>query len=640
MTDHTAPAWGPERSRALYHIAHWGDGYFDVNGEGHLVAHPDRRPEGPAVDLYELVSGVHAAGLSLPVLVRFTDILRDRTQRLVTAFRTAMTEAAYRGHYTAVYPIKVNQQRRVVEQILAVGETVGLEAGSKPELMAVLALSHRGGLVVCNGYKDREYIRLALLGERLGVRTHIVVEKPSELSTVMTQSAELGIRPRLGVRVRLSSIGAGKWQNTGGEKAKFGLEAAQVLALVERLRTAGLLDCLVLMHFHLGSQVANIRDIQNGLREAARYYAELHRLGAPITTVDVGGGLGVDYEGTSSRSFCSINYSLQEYANNVVHAFAEVCAKEEGLPHPDLVTESGRAMTAHHAVLLTHVIDIERAPEEGPVAAPAPEAPAILHNLWRGLASLDAHNALEIYHDAVHWYEEIQSKFDHGLIDLAQRAAAERLYTATCTRVRRLLISEAGSRRSREVLDELNERQADKYFCNFSLFQSIPDAWAIQQVFPVVPLHRLNEQPTRRAVIEDLTCDSDGRINHYVDAAGVESSLPLHPWEPEEPYLLGIFLVGAYQEILGDIHNLFGDTNAVNVELTNQGTWRLVEPIHGDTVTAVLGYVHFDARTLLTSLREKLEIASETARETNGLSNTQVLAELAEGLEGYTYLEK
>ncbi|CAK0768333.1 arginine decarboxylase, biosynthetic (fragment) [Gammaproteobacteria bacterium] len=496
--------------------------------------------------------------------------------------------------------------------------------------------------MVCNGYKDREYIRLALLGERLGVRTHIVVEKPSELSTIIAQSAELGIRPRLGVRVRLSSIGAGKWQNTGGEKAKFGLEAAQVLALVERLRAVGWLDCLVLMHFHLGSQVANIRDIRNGLREAARYYAELRHLGAPIVTVDVGGGLGVDYEGTSSRSFCSINYTLQEYANNVVHAFAEVCAKE-GLPHPEVVTESGRAMTAHHAVLLTHVIDIERAPAEGPVAPPAPDAPALLHSLWQGLTDLDAHNALEIYHDAVHWYEEVQSRFDHGLFDLAQRAAAERLYTATCTQVRTLLLAEAGSRRSREVLDELNERQADKYFCNFSLFQSIPDAWAIQQVFPVVPLHRLDESPTRRAVIEDLTCDSDGRINLYVDAAGVETSLPLHPWEPGEPYLLGIFLVGAYQEILGDIHNLFGDTNAVNVELTGEGTWRLVEPIYGDTVTAVLGYVHFDAKTLLARLREKLAEAAKKQKdqtEEKRLSDTQVLTALEEGLEGYTYLEE
>ncbi len=628
MTNSASSAvWSPDQARELYHIPHWGDGYFDVDPQGYLIARPDRRPNGPSVNLYQVIQVVREAGLSPPVLVRFTDILRDRARRLIDAFANAMEKSQYQGRYTAVYPIKVNQQRRVVEQILSASPQVGLEAGSKPELLAVLALSRPGGTIICNGYKDREYIRLALLGERLGMSSYIVIEKLSELDTIIAQVADLGIRPRLGVRVRMSSIGAGKWQNTGGDKAKFGLSATQVLELVNRLRAVGKLDCLELMHFHLGSQVANIRDIQNGLVEAARYYAELRRLGAPITTVDVGGGLGVDYEGTASRSFCSINYSLQEYANNVVYALAGVC-NATGLPHPHLITESGRAMTAHHALLITHVIDSEPAPGGDPGSAPAPEDPPILHDLWNSWVNVNPHNALETYHDVMHWFSEVQTLFDHGLLSLPQRAAAERLYHATCTRVRGVLQGEAGSRRSREVLDELTERQADKYFCNFSLFQSIPDSWAIDQVFPVVPLHHLDKPPQRRVVIEDITCDSDGRIDLYVDAAGVETTLPLHTWQPGKDYWLGIFLLGAYQEILGDIHNLFGDTNAVNIELTPTGDWKLMEPVRGDTVEAVLSYVHFNAQDLLTALRAKLPVGAD-----------ELLAELAAGLQGYTYLE-
>ncbi len=624
--------WTIQEARETYNIAHWGNGYVDTNDRGHLVVRPDRRSDRPGIDLYELAEEIKGAGLTLPVLVRFTDILHDRIDTLCGAFARAMEVDDYRGRFTAVYPIKVNQQRRVVEEILAHGGArVGLEAGSKPELMAVLALAdQRGGVVVCNGYKDREYIRLALIGLQLGHRVHIVVEKLSELELVIQEAQNLQVKPLLGVRVRLASIGAGKWQNTGGEKAKFGLSAAQVLRMVNRLTEVGMLDALQLLHFHLGSQIANIRDVQRGLREAARYYAELHRLGARIATVDVGGGLGVDYEGTRSRSFCSMNYSVQEYANNVVHVLWEICAAE-GLPHPDIITESGRAMTAHHAVLITNVIDVEQVPGNG-IAPAGDDEPLIIQDLWQALASLSSRSALETYHDAVHWLSEAQAMYTHGVLTLEQRARIEHLYFAICREVRPLL--QATTRAQREAVDELNEKLADKYFCNISVFQSIPDVWAIDQIFPIVPLHRLDERPDRRVVIQDLTCDSDGRIDHYVDREGVETTLPLHAIQPGKPYLLGIFMVGAYQEILGDMHNLFGDTDSVNVELLPDGSHRLTQPQRGDTVESVLRYVHFNAEDLLAAYRAKIAAAQFDAERREA-----ALRELEEGLKGYTYLE-
>lgn len=627
MTD-----WTIQEARETYNIAHWGNGYVDINDRGHLVVRPDRRSDRPGIDLYELAAEIKGAGLTLPVLVRFTDILHDRIDTLCGAFARAMQEDGYQGRFTAVYPIKVNQQRRVVEEILAYGGArVGLEAGSKPELMAVLALAdQRGGVVVCNGYKDREYIRLALIGLQLGHRVYIVVEKLSELELVIQEAQNLQVKPLLGVRVRLASIGAGKWQNTGGEKAKFGLSAAQVLRMVNRLTEAGMLDSLQLLHFHLGSQIANIRDVQRGLREAARYYAELHRLGARIATVDVGGGLGVDYEGTRSRSFCSMNYSVQEYANNVVHVLWEICAAE-GMPHPDIITESGRAMTAHHAVLITNVIDVEQVPGNG-IAPVGDDEPLIIQDLWHALANLSSRSALETYHDAVHWLSEAQAMYTHGVLTLEQRARAEQLYFAICREVRPLL--QVTTRAQREAVDELNEKLADKYFCNISVFQSIPDVWAIDQIFPIVPLHRLDEQPDRRVVIQDLTCDSDGRIDYYVDREGVETTLPLHAVQPGKPYLLGIFMVGAYQEILGDMHNLFGDTDAVNVELLPDGSHRLTQPQRGDTVESVLRYVHFNAEDLLAAYRAKIAAAQFDAER-----RAAALRELEEGLKGYTYLE-
>jgi len=623
--------WNIAQARLTYSTAHWGSGYFDIGRNGHVEVTPRPGRDPTTIDLHRLAEQVEADGLPSPVLVRFTDILHDRVERLHNAFAQAMETNGFTGGYTPAYPIKVNQQRRVVEALLGHGG-VGLEAGSKPELMAVLGLADTaGGLVICNGYKDREYIRLALVGESLGPRVHIVLEKLSELELIIDEARALGIRPRLGVRVRLASISCGKWQNSGGEKSKFGLDAHGLLRVVERLREAGLADTLQLLHVHLGSQIANIRDIRQGLREAARFYAELHRLGVPITSVDVGGGLGIDYEGTRSRSACSINYSLQEYANCVVTALADICTAES-LPHPHLVTESGRALTAHHAVLICNIVDVTRSAAETPAEPPDDNAPAALKHLWERLDTLDDSAQLETYHETGHWLGEARALFDHGLLDLEQRAQAERL--AAQIRVALTARLNPSIAAHREALDELNDKLADKYFCNLSIFQSLPDVWAIDQVFPIVPLHRLDELPTRRAVLEDITCDSDGRIDYYVNRDGIDTTLLLHELRPGEVYRLGIFLTGAYQEILGDMHNLFGDTHSVNAELDGHGGFRLSEPTRGDDVADVLRYVRFDAAELRAVYRARIAAAPLDAQQ-----QKSYLEILDAGLEGYTYLE-
>ncbi|QJQ94982.1 MULTISPECIES: biosynthetic arginine decarboxylase [Halomonadaceae] len=626
-------------ARRTYNIDQWGSGYFDVDDSGHTVVRPlGSEAEGPALPLDELVEQVREAGLRLPLLVRFTDILHDRVEQLCAAFDAAMAEERYDGGYTAVYPIKVNQQRRVVEEILATQERgrdrVGLEAGSKPELLAVLALSGDGpSVIVCNGYKDREYVRLALMGEKLGHRVYLVVEKFSELELILEEARELDVTPRIGLRARLSSVGKGKWQNTGGEKSKFGLTAGQLLGVVERLREAGSLASLQLVHFHLGSQIANIRDIQRGLRECARFYQSLRELGAPVDTVDVGGGLGVDYEGTRSRSYCSINYSMREYASNVVWAFRQAC-EAEGLPHPHLISESGRALTAHHAVLIANVIGEERIGEQLP--SRQVHGDPQVDELWEVHSRLtgmhEPRGLVEAYHDLVQAMGELQERFLLGLIGLEARAEGEAVYFAACARVRSRL--DGRNRAHREIGDELAEKLADKLFVNFSLFQSVPDVWGIQQIFPVLPLTGLDRPPSRRGVIQDITCDSDGRIDSYVDGQGVESTLPLPEWHEGEEKLLGMFLVGAYQEILGDLHNLFGDTDSVDAALDAEGNWMLSHAIQGDTVAEVLDHVNFDADVLRERLAHQLAVSGLEAEE-----RERFLEYLTAGLEGYTYLE-
>lgn len=629
-----AVTWSADDARALYNVDHWGNGYFDINAAGELIAKPLGKDSDKSVSFPEIVQAIQKEGLTLPVLVRFSDILHDRVQQLCDAFKKAKKTWDYEGAYTCVYPIKVNQQRRVVEQILQSGKMdVGLEAGSKPELMAVLA--QNGGhsrLVICNGYKDREYIRLALIGRVLGHRVFLIVEKLSEIDLILEESQKMGIAPLLGVRTRLTSIGKGQWQNTGGERSKFGLTSRQLLALIARLKEASCLDALQLLHFHLGSQIADLADIRSGLSECAQYYVALRQQGVPIETVDVGGGLGVDYEGTQSHNAYSINYSLDAYAEVVVGVFAEIC-KQHALPQPNVVTESGRALTAHHAVLITQVIDSDNLHQQQTLKAPAATAPSVLQDLWAMHQNTKASAWSELYTRAGGLLRDVQSAFKAGELNLDDKAQAEDIYYSLCYAVRSSLM--AASAPQRDLLDELNEKLADKLFCNFSLFQSIPDAWAIEQIFPVMPLQNLCQRPESRAILQDLTCDSDGCIHAYVDGQGIEKSLPLPPAPKTGPYCLGIFLVGAYQEILGDMHNLFGDTDSVHVELDTSGKLRLAQPLLGDKVDSVLRAVHFDPQQLMRSYKHQLEHADISSEERRGY-----LDMLASGLIGYTYFEE
>lgn len=602
-------AWSVGMARQLYRVAAWGEGYFDVDDAGRAVARPRRG--GPEIALSEVVDRLGEAGLRLPVLLRFTDILADRVRGLCAAFDDACARHGYGGGYTAVYPVKVNQQRTVVEHIVRAGNgRVGLEAGSKPELMAVLGLAPAGCTIVCNGYKDRAFLRLALAGRQLGHPVYLVVEKPSELEDILALAGDLGVRPLIGLRVRLAGVAAGHWQNTGGDKSKFGLTASQTVTAVERLRSAGYLDSLRMLHVHVGSQVADRAALGRAMDETAGLYRGLRQLGAPVDCVDVGGGLAVDYEGRGDVSYCSMNYGVPDYADLVISALAGVCRAHD-LPHPRVISESGRALTAHHAVLLTEVIDSESL-NDGTAAEISDEPP------------LTAVRAVQARLD------EAQAAFVRGELDLAGRAAVEReSYAALRALAPRL---DAGDAEQRAVLDALREKLADKYFCNFSVFQSLPDVWALDQIFPILPLARLDERPDRRVRLCDLTCDSDGRIDRYVDADGLDGTLPLHALRPDEPYRLGIFMVGAYQENLGDMHNMFGDTDAVNVE-TGDGGWRLTEAERGDRADELLRYVHFEPEALRAAYRDKL-----AAAELGPGARAECLALLEEGLSGYTYL--
>ena len=621
--------WTTDDARAQYAIAHWGEGYFDVDARGDLLVRP-RGADGPAFSLPAIVDAARAKGSRLPLLVRFADILRHRLARLQGAFARAMKEWDYAGGYSAVYPIKVNQQKGVAGELAqAGGEGFGLEAGSKPELMAVLALAHPGSIVICNGYKDREYLRLALIGRKLGLRVFIVIEKPSELKPALEEARALGVEPLFGVRMRLTSLGAGKWQNTGGEKSKFGLTPRQLLTLIDELKATGLTNSLQLLHVFMGSQISNVRDIASGMREASRYFVELCKLGMPIRYVDVGGGLGVDYEGTRSRSACSINYGLDQYASTIVEPLAQACV-EHGFTPPHVISETGRAMTAHHAVLVTNVSDIERAPE-GRIPPSDADEPVALRRLREIHTEIGTRSLIELYHEAQHQWSEAHALFALGQLTLRQRARSDDLYYAIVAALRPRL--KPDERAHRQALDELNEKLVDKYFVNFSIFESIPDSWAIDQIFPIAPIAGLDRAPDRRAVIADLTCDSDGRIDDYVDADGVDVSLPVHTPRVGETYRLGIFLVGAYQEALGDIHNLFGDTDAVNVRLTADGGYEFSHLRRGDTTDLMLDYVGYDLNALRAEYARKIERAGIGGDEARRLSDA-----LEAGLTGYTYL--
>ena len=622
--------WTAADSRSIYGIRHWGAGYFAINDQGNVEVRP-QGPSGEPIEFNGLIEQLREAGLSLPLLVRFPGILQDRVRRLTGAFDANIERMEYAGKYTALYPIKVNQQEAVVENIIATRDvSIGLEAGSKPELMAVLALAPKGGTIVCNGYKDREFIRLALMGQKLGHSVFIVIEKESEVPLVIEEAAELKVTPQVGLRVRLSSLASSKWADTGGEKSKFGLSAAQLLSVIERFRAAGLEQGVRLLHFHMGSQIANLADYRQGFREAIRYYAELRALGLPLDHIDVGGGLGVDYDGTHSRNASSINYDMDDYAGTVVGMLKEFCDQQE-LPHPNIFSESGRAMTAHHAMLVMQVTDVERHNDSVPASERFEGKAEVVQWLAELLGDTDPEMVTETYWRATQYVSEAAAQYAAGTLSLSDKALAEQCYFAICRRLYNQL--KARQRSHRQVLDELNDKLADKYICNFSVFQSLPDTWAIDQILPIVPLTRLDEEPVRRAVLQDLTCDSDGKIKQYVDEQSIETSLPVHEVREGEDYLLAVFLVGAYQEILGDMHNLFGDTDSVNVYQDADGSVR-----HGgiethDTIEDMLRYVHLSPEELMTYYRDKVASARLTARE-----RTQFLDAMRLGLTRSSYL--
>ncbi len=610
----------------------WGLGFFRVNPEGHVGVHPDGNPK-RGLDLYQLAMDLSAQGVGLPLLLRFSDILRARIQNLAEAFENAIKESDYQGKYTTVYPIKVNQQRHVVQEIVEFGEPfgVGLECGSKGELQAILGLSESTNhLIVCNGYKDEEFMRLALMGQKVGHSVMIVLEQLNELEVLLKVAEEMDVVPTVGVRIKLATEGAGRWAKSGGEKSKFGLSPVELMKLLDRLEELGKKDLLKLVHFHLGSQITDIRYIKAGLEEIGRYYSELHRMGFPVSHVDVGGGLGVDYDGSRSTRPASVNYTMREYANDVVYVIGTAC-QTAGLPMPHLISESGRAITAHHSLLLINVIDVESQVEPVPPALPKKAHP-LLKETAENLESVALDRAQEVAHDAAFAKERAQELFASGVLSLPERAHAEQYYLATLNGLARLIGEDKAS--YPEIMADIEATLVDRYFCNFSLFQSLPDNWAIDQLFPIMPIHRLLDQPIRRGTLQDVTCDSDGKIDRFAGGRKGKPSLELHPYIEGQPYILGIFLTGAYQEILGDLHNLFGDTNAVHVRLTESG-YEITDLVHGDTVTEVLNYVQFQSQDLLATFRRKVTSARGLTRQE---ANT-FIADYVAGLEGYTYLE-
>jgi arginine decarboxylase len=636
MSTNTSTRWTIADANETYAIKQWGAGYFGINDKGNVIVHPGG-PQTASFDLKELVDEVRRRGIGLPLLIRFTDVLRDRVVHLNEAFRKAIGDAGYKGTYSGVYPIKVNQDRFVVEQIVSAGAPFGygLEAGSKPELLAVMALvEDPEALIVCNGYKDEEYVETALLASKLGRKVVMVVEKPTELPLIAEVARKTGIAPRLGVRVRLSTRGAGKWEASGGDRSKFGLSSLELMQSISFMKEAGLLECFELLHFHLGSQISNIRNVKNALREVGRFFVEVVRMGAPLKYIDVGGGLGVDYDGSQTNFASSMNYTTEEYANDVVFAVMEACDAAK-VPHPILVSESGRAIVAHHAMLVTEVLgntdfDVPAIPDKMPEGSPA-----VVKNLFAAYRDVTNKNLLETYHDATEFKDEVLTLFSLGHLTLAERVLAENIFWAICHRVLKI------ARETGEEIEEielLEHQLSDTYFCNFSVFQSLPDSWAIDQLFPVMPVHRLNERPTRRAVLADITCDSDGKIEKFIDKREVKDDLELHALNDEE-YYLGIFLVGAYQEILGDLHNLFGDTHTVQVSLAPGGGYLIDRVVEGDTVTEVLKYVSYNKDDLVARLRVLAENALRQGR-LNLDESRQLLRVYESGLAGYTYLER
>jgi len=627
--------WSLQDANDLYDIERWGKGYFSIHREGHVLVHPDKDPA-RSLDLKKLVDTLVLRGISLPILIRFTEILKHRLGEIHGAFQTAIAEHKYNGRYCCVYPIKVNQQRQVVEEVLEFGRPYGfgLEAGSKPELLAVMAVASNDTPIICNGFKDDEYIEMAMLAQKMGRKIIPVVEKYTELTLILQYAERIGVRPQIGMRVKLASRGSGRWKSSGGFRSKFGLTTTELMRALEELKMHGMADCFKLLHFHLGSQITNIRQVKGAVNEAARLYAELSKAGAGLEFMDVGGGLGIDYDGSQTDFESSVNYTLQEYANDVVYHIQNVC-DEAGVAHPTIVTESGRAIAAYHSVLVFNVLGVAGLGDEDATLELPPEPEQPLIDLQETYRSISARNLLETYHDAQQALDQALNLFSLGYLPLEQRCLAENLHWTIC---RKVLKMAKDLDYLPEELEPLEASLSDTYFCNFSLFQSMPDSWAIKQLFPIMPIHRLEERPTHPAVLGDITCDSDGKVDQFIDRRDVKRTLPLHTYTGQN-YYLGAFLVGAYQEILGDMHNLFGDTNAVHVRIGDDGEPVLDEVIKGDTVREVLNYVQFKADALVAQLRRDVEAAVREGRmgyEESG----RLLRFYEDGLHGYTYLEE
>ncbi len=627
--------WSTADAADLYEVARWGNGYFSVGPNGNLFVHPDKDPT-RSIDLKHLVDRLQIRGIDLPILLRFAEILQHRLGEMHRAFSTAMQDNGYNGDYCCVYPIKVNQQRQVVEEVLRFGRPFrfGLEAGSKPELLAVIALADDDTPIICNGFKDAEFVETVMMAQKIGRNIIPVVERFSELQLILDYAEKLEVRPRLGMRIKLAARGSGRWQSSGGYRSKFGLTASELVRGLDLLAEREMADCFQLLHFHQGSQITNIRHIKTALNEASRIYAELVKRGAGLKFLDVGGGLWIDYDGSQTNFESSVNYSLQEYANDVVYHVQNAC-DEAGVPHPTIISESGRAVVAYHSVLIFGVLGVSEQGGTATVSEPTPDAEQPLVDLYETYQNINVRNVLESFHDAQQCLDTSLNLFASGYLPLDQRSAVENLYWATCRRIRKLA---KGLEYMPEELEGLEAALADTYFCNFSLFQSMPDSWAIKQLFPVMPIHRLEEKPSRGAVLGDVTCDSDGKIDQFIDRRDVKRTLPLHAWN-NEPYYLGAFLIGAYQEILGDLHNLFGDTNAVHISTDERGDVVVDAVIKGDTVREVLDYVEFDSNQLVQRLRDSLEKAVREGRISDSQAG-RFLKFYEDGLGGYTYLEE
>ena len=636
--------WTPEDSMRLYGVPDWGKGYVSINEAGHVTMCPDQQP-GHAIDIHELVRGLSDRELHTPLLIRFTDVLGHRLRGIRAAFDTAMAQEEYTGAYSCVYPIKVNQQRHVVEEIRDIGAELGfgLEAGSKPELLAVLGMTteHPTMPIVCNGFKDREYVEMVILATKLGRNIIPVVEKPSELKLIVELAEQYDVRPQIGIRVKLAARGEGRWESSGGVRSKFGLFVTEVLHAAEYLRDHGMLDCLNLVHAHIGSQICDIRRLKNAINELAHMYVGLRKRGANVNMLDIGGGLAVDYDGSQTAYESSMNYTIEEYAADVVYRIKAVCDDADE-PHPTIISESGRAMVAYSSVLVFDVLgvscfDAAPTPEElDSVDRDADDTPQPLIDLMETYDGISDRNLIQSYHDAMHARDEIMSLFCLGYVSLEQRGLAERLFWSIG---RRILDRSDRLGERPEEFSLLPEILSDQYFCNMSVFQSMPDSWAIDQLFPIMPLHRHREEPTRQAVLADVTCDSDGKVDRFVDRREIRKTLDLHAITPGEPYYLAAFLVGAYQEILGDLHNLFGDTHAVHVSIDDSGEVSIDEVVAGDRVSEVLEYVQIEPRGLQANMRREAERAVRSKALTAAESGA-LMRFFAEGIEGYTYLEE